>query len=178
MCISMCINIRIRIVYASRYPPTPAHCQRPLAYSTASPEDGRLGRLLGRALGGGLGPRKPLLESSWRRLGGSLSRLGSSWRALGASWARWGRSWRRLGSPGAVLEACKRHLGGSLGRLGAVLGAMLEPSRGQKAPKIEPKRVPNRAPEATRAEYGETLFFNDSTQDFNGFSSLRPPFLS
>ena len=35
--------------------------------------------------------------------------------------------------------------------------------------KMEPKRVPNRAPEATRAECGETLIFNDSTQDFNGF---------
>ena len=80
-----------------------------------------------------------------------------------------------------VLEAYKRRLGGSLGRLGAVLRAleaMLEPSGCQKAPKMEPKRVPNRAPEATRAEYGETLIFYDSTQDFNDFSSLRPPFLS
>ncbi len=80
-----------------------------------------------------------------------------------------------------VLEAYKRRLGGSLGRLGAVLRAleaMLEPSGCQKAPKMEPKRVPNRAPEATRPEYGETLIFNDSTQDFNDFSSLRPPFSS
>ena len=86
-----------------------------------------------------------------------------------------------LGGPGAVLEAYKRRLGGSLGRLGAVLRAleaMLEPSGCQKAPKMEPKRVPNRAPEATRAEYGETLICNDSTQDFNDFSSLRSPFLN
>ena len=70
---------------------------------------------------------------------------------------------------------------GSLGHLGAILRAleaMLEPSGCQKAPKMEPKRVPNRAPEATRAEYGETLIFNDNTQDFNVFSSLRPLFLS
>ena len=112
-----------------------------------------------------MGLKKPLLESSWRRLGGSLSRLGGSWRALGASWARWGHSWRRL-------ERFKTHVGGSLARLGAVLGAleaMLEPSGGEKASQMEPKRVPNRAPEATRDEYGETLFFNDGTQDFNDF---------
>ena len=69
-----------------------------------------------------------------------------------------------------------RRLGGSLGRLGAVLGAleaMLEPSGCQKAPKIEPKCVPSRAPEVTRAENDETLNFNDSTTDFNDFSSLR-----
>ena len=84
-----------------------------------------------------------------------------------------------MGGPGAVLKAYKRHLGSSLGRLGAVLGAleaMLEPSRGQKAPKIEPKRVPNRAPEATRAENDETLILNDSTKDFNDFSGLRASF--
>ena len=67
-----------------------------------------------------------------------------------------------LGGAGTALEAYKRRLGGSLGRLGAVLGpveAMLEPSGGQKAPKMKPKRAPNRAPEATRAENGETLIF-------------------
>ena len=67
-----------------------------------------------------------------------------------------------MGDAGAVLEAYKRRLGGSLGRLGAVLRAleaMLERSGCQKAPKMEPKRVPNRAPEATRAEYCETLIF-------------------
>ena len=111
----------------------------------------RLGRLLRRALGGGLGPTKPLLESSWRRLGGSLSCL-----SLGAPWGRPGRAGGGpggvLGGPGAILEASKRRLGGYLGRLGAVLGAleaMLEPSGGQKAPKMEPKRAPNRDPEAT-----------------------------
>ena len=83
-----------------------------------------------------------------------------------------------MGRPGAVLEAYKRRLGGFLGRLGAVLGAleaMLEPSGGQKAPKMEPKRLPNRAPEATRAENDETLIFNDSTKDFNDLSCLRAP---
>ena len=75
----------------------------------------RLGSLLHRAPGGGLGPQKPLLESSWRALGGLQSRLGGSWRALGASWAvleaSWevlGRSWRRirgvLNAPWVVLE--------------------------------------------------------------------------
>ena len=84
-----------------------------------------------------------------------------------------------MGGAGAVLEAYKRRLERSLGRLGAVLGAleaMLEPSGGQKAPKMEPKRVPNRAPEATRAENDETLVFNDSTQDFNDLSGLGSSF--
>ena len=86
-----------------------------------------------------------------------------------------------LGGPGAVLEAYKRRLGGSLGRLGAVLGAleaMLEPSGGQKAPKMEPKMAPNRAPEAIRTENGKTLIFDDGTKDFIDFSCLRAPFWS
>ena len=110
----------------------------------------RHGKLLQIALRGGLGPQKALLESSWRALGGSLSRLGGSWRALGASWARWGRSWRRPGRSWGGPGAYKRRLGGSPGRLGAVLGAleaMLEPS---EAPKMERRRVSNRTPEATR----------------------------
>ena len=80
-----------------------------------------------------------------------------------------------LGGPGTVLEAYKRHLGGSLGRLVAVLGAleaMLVPSGGQKASKMEPQRVPNRAPEATRAENDEALIFNDGAKDFNVCSGL------
>ena len=77
-----------------------------------------------------------------------------------------------LGGPGAVLEAYERRLGGSLGRLGAVLGAleaMLEPPGGQKAPKMEPGRVPNRGPEATRtknANSSKTIVF---LKDFNDF---------
>ena len=85
-----------------------------------------------------------------------------------------------MGGPGAALEAYKRRLGGSLGRLGAVLGAleaMLEPSGGQKVPKMVPKRAPNRAPEVTQAENDETLIFNDSTKDFNDFSGLRASFV-
>ena len=65
-----------------------------------------------------------------------------------------------LGGAGTALEAYKRRLGGSLGRLAAVLGAleaMLEPSGGKKAPKMEPQTVPNRDPEATAAENHETL---------------------
>ena len=107
-----------------------------------------------------------------------MEALGEPWGRLGCAGGGPGSV---LGGAGAVLEAYKRRLGGSLGPLGAVLRAleaMLEPSGCQKAPKMEPKRVPNRAPEATRAEYGETLIFDDSTQDFNDFSSLRPPFLS
>ena len=78
-----------------------------------------------------------------------------------------------------VLEAYIRRLGGSLGGLGAILRAleaMLEPSGGQKAPKMDPKRVPNRAPEATRTENGETLIFNDSTKDFNDLACLMAAF--
>ena len=102
---------------------------------------------------------------------------------LGETWGRLRRAGGDLGGvlggPAAVLEAYQRRLGGSLGRLGAVLGAlegMLEPSGGQKASKMKPKRDPNRAPQATRAENGETLIFDDSTQDFNDFSGLRAPF--
>ena len=90
--------------------------------------------------------------------------------ALGEPWGHLGRAGGGLGGvlggAGAVLEAYKRRLGGSLGRLGAVLRAleaMLEPSGGQKAPKMEPERVPNRAPEATRTENGKTLIFDDRT---------------
>ena len=56
------------------------------------------------------------------------------------------------------------------------LEAMLEPSGSQKASKLEPKRVPHRAPEATRTDNGETLIFDESTQDFNYFSGLEAPF--
>ena len=98
-----------------------------------------------------------------------METLGEPWGPLGRDEGGLGGV---LGGAGAVLEAYKRRLGSSPGRLGAVLGpleAMLEPSGCQKAPKMEPKRVPNQAPEATRAEYGETLILNDNIQDFNGF---------
>ena len=131
----------------------------------------RLGRLLHRAPGGGLGPQKPLLESSWRLTEPSWRLLESLGGVLGGLRGVWGGA-------GMALEAYKRRLGSSQGRLRAVLGpleAMLEPSGGQKAPKIKPKRVPNRAPEATRTEHGETLFFDDCTKDFNDLSCLRAP---
>ena len=81
-----------------------------------------------------------------------------------------------MGGAGAVLEAYKRRLERSLGRLGAVLGAleaMLEPSGGQKALKMETQRAPNRAPEVTRAEHGETLIFVDCMKDFDVLSGFR-----
>jgi len=123
------------------------------------------------------------------RLGASKTSLSHlSWsileapRAVLEPWRRLGRAGGGpgsvLGGLGAILAAYKMRLGGSLGRLGAVLRAleaMLEPSGTQKAPKIEPKRVPNRAPEATRTENCKTLIFNHSTKDFNGFSCLRGP---
>ena len=101
-----------------------------------------------------------------------------SWRLLESLGGVLGGLRGVLGGAGTALEAYKRRLGGSQGRLGAVLGpleAMLEPSGGQKAFKMEPKRVPNRAPEATRAENGETLIFDDSISDFNDLSCLRAP---
>ena len=119
----------------------------------------------------------------WRALGGFLGAPGPVLEALGESWGRlWctgGLPGGVLGGPGALLEVSKRCLGGSPGRPGAVLGAleaMLEPSGSQKAPKMEPKRVPNPALEAIPSENGKTLIFNDSTQDFNDFSCLRAPF--
>ena len=89
----------------------------------------RLGRLLGRALGGGLGSLKPLLESlqnlSWRALGELLEAYRAVLEALGEPWGPLGRAGGGpegvLGGPGAVLEAYKRRLGCSLSRLGAVL---------------------------------------------------------
>ena len=118
-----------------------------------------------------------LKNLSWRALGGLQSRLGGSWRALGASWA--------------VLEASWEVLGRHWKRIRGVLEAprvVLEPSwdlwkpcwshlEANKLPKLSPKRVPIRAPEATRAENDETLIFNDSTKDFNDMSGLRAPFL-
>ena len=112
------------------------------------------------------------METSWR----VLEDLGEPWGRPGCAGGGLGGI---LGGHGVVLKAYKRHLGGSLGRLGAVLGAlgaMLEPSGGQKAQQIEPKRVPGRAPEATRAENGETLICNESTKHFDVFSILRASF--
>ena len=126
-----------------------------------------------------MGSQEPLLKSSWRRLGGSLSRLGlleSLAGALGVLGAVPEASW---GGSGAALEPFKRCLGSSPGRLGAVLRALdvrLEPSGSQKGLKMEPKRVRNRASEATRAEHCETLIFDDSTKDFNDLSCLRAAF--
>ena len=48
---------------------------------------------------------------------------------------------------------------------------------GQQAPKIEQKKAPSRAPDANRAEKGETTILQDSTQDFNDLSGLRAPSL-
>ena len=46
---------------------------------------------------------------------------------------------------------------------------------GQKAPKTEPGKVPNRAPEATRAENSEILIFIDSSMNFNDFAGPGAP---
>ena len=53
------------------------------------------------------------------------------------------------------------------------LAAMLDAYGSQQAPKLEPKRAPNRAPEATRAENGETTKLAHGTPDFNDFSGIR-----
>ena len=79
-----------------------------------------------------------------------------------------------------VLETYTKRLERSLGRLGAALGAleaMLEPSGGQKAPKMEPQSFSNKAPKATLAEDAETSFFNNSCKDFSDLSGLRPSYL-
>ena len=76
-----------------------------------------------------------------------------------------------MGALGAVLEASWAVLGVSW----ALLRWSWRHLEGQHGPKTEPGRSPNRVPEATRAENGETLIFDDSTQDFNDFSCLRVP---
>ena len=139
------------------------------------------------AAGGWEGSSGGLLEASWRvqkpAPGSALEAPGAVLEALGDPWRHLGRPGGRpggvLGAPGATLEASKRRLGGSLRRLEAVSGdlevcSLLELSGGQKAPKMETKRAPSRAPEATRAENGETLTFDDSAKDFLDFSRLRP----
>ena len=80
-----------------------------------------------------------------------------------------------MGTLGAVLAAYKRRLGRFPGRHGAVLEAlraMLEPYGSQQAPKLERKRAPNRALEATRAENGEITKLAHITHDFNYLSGL------
>ena len=115
----------------------------------------RLGRLLWRALGDVLEAHRAVLEP------------------VGEPWGRFGRAGSGpggvVGGLWKILEAHKGRLGGSQGRLGAVLGAleaMLEPSGRQNAPKMEPKRISNRAMEATRAQNGETLIF---LRQYEGF---------
>ena len=103
--------------------------------ATAGGLEGSYGELLAPARG----LKNELLETSWRL-------TEPSWRLLESLGGVLGSLRGVLGGAGTALAAYKRRLGGSLGRLGAILGAleaMLEPSGGQKAPKIEHKRVPN-----------------------------------
>ena len=95
-------------------------------------------------------------EGSWKQFGASktypIEVLESPWELTELSWRLleslggvMGGLGGVLGDAGAALEAYKRRLGGSLGRLGAVLGAleaMLQPSGGQKAPKMQPQKGP------------------------------------
>ena len=110
------------------------------------------------------------MEAHWAVLE-ALESLGSGMAGLGGV----------LGGAGTAVEAYKRRLGGAQGPLGAVLRpleAMLEPPGGQKAPKMEPGKVPNRGPEATRtknANSSKTIVFS---MDFNDFSCLEAPFWS
>ena len=85
-----------------------------------------------------LGPLGELLELSWQPGGlleASRNALGSVWEASGAQ-KTWLGSAR--GRPTGALETGFSHIGS------------------REAPKTEPGRVPNRVPEATRAEKGET----------------------
>ena len=85
-----------------------------------------------------LGPLGELLELSWQP-GGLLE---ASWNALGA-----------------LLEAFgpqKSNWGSALGRPKGTLETGFNDLGGQKAPKTEPGRIQNGAPEATRAENCKT----------------------
>ena len=77
----------------------------------------------------------------------ALGALLAAWKPLGG---HWGTSWSALGSlldsSGALLEES-----------GEPLETTFSDVRSQKAPKTEPGGVQKRAPEATRAETGETL---------------------
>ena len=147
----MFLKFRKLIVGSSRFPPRPHEGHEARGCRTAAEGSGS--------------SSWELFEVLWRALGGSLT---------------WGRLGRAGGGPGGVLavlgwvvlEAYERRLGGSLGRLEAVLGAleaMLEPSGSQKAPKMEPGRVPNRGPETIRTinlNSSKTFVFALSFNDF------------
>ena len=64
-----------------------------------------------------------------------------------------------LGALGAVLEASWALLGVSW----ALLRRSWRRFEGTKAPKTEPGRIPHQVPQATRAENGKTVIFDDST---------------
>ena len=91
-----------------------------------------------------MGPREPLGALLER----FLEPLGASWKPLGTLLETLGSLWERSGS---------------------LLGANKADLRGQKAPKREPRRVPNRGSKVIRAENSKTLIFDDSWKDFNDF---------
>ena len=137
----MITSLVLEIVNALRIPPRPFAGQRlevagqQLQAWKAAPDSSEF--------------QKALLESSWRALGGSLSRLGGSWRALGAPWA--------------VLEASWEVLGRSWKHRRAVLDAprvVLEPSWELWRPcwsQLEAKRLPKWSPKGCPIELQRRL---------------------
>ena len=149
------------IVNASRIPPRPLAGQRledagQQLEAWKTPQESSWRRLRASNLSPG-----ELLESSWRLTEPSRSLLESLGGVLSGLEDVWGGA-------GAVLGAYKRRRGDVLGPL----EAMLEPSGSQKGPKMEPKMVPNRVSEATRADNCETLIFDDSTVVFMVFLAI------
>ena len=91
-------------------------------------------------------------------------------------------AWWPLGS---LLEASWDALGPQKTLSGAALGRPEGGSKtvfsdlgNQKAPRMEPQRVPNRAPKRLRAEMAEITKVAHSTQDLLGFRGPRSSYLS
>ena len=100
---------------------------------------------------------------------GATTVPGASLRTLGDVLAAWR-------SPGGLLERFLEPLGSLLQLSGSLLerscsqiGASITSLRGPKAFKFEPKRDPNRAPKASRAEKCKITKIAHSTKDLNEF---------
>ena len=117
---------------------------------------------------------------------GSKIDLGASWRALGAVLAAWGslrglleRFLEPLGASGNPPGALFKPPGALLELSWSQLGANIADLKGQRASKMEPKRVPHRAPNATGAQNVKITKVAHSTKDFIDFSgpgsSCREP---
>ena len=115
-----------------------------------------------------------LLRNGSQRDPGAL--LEASWEPFGDDCPYFAPILPSSEPPGMLLDASgaeKKISWAALGRSKTKLKTGFNSLAVHKAPKTEPKIVPNRAPEATRAENGETLIFYDSIRDLVDFQVPR-----